>query len=108
MISFEEVSRHGRGRYLKVKLTTKIGKHDFGHRGTDNRTLVVTIGRIEFSRDGMFRYFEPKTHELNPILVDTDLKTLKKRIKGYRKGLHLVLHPQRKHQEQTRKLRITS
>ncbi len=47
MISFEEVSRHGRGRYLKVKLTTKIGKHDFERQRADNRTLVVTIGRIE-------------------------------------------------------------
>jgi len=96
MISFEEVSRHGRGRYLKVKLTTKIGKHDFEHEGADKRILAVTIGRIEFSRDGMFRYFEPKTHELNPILIDKDLKTLKKRIKVHRKGRHLALHPQRK------------
>jgi hypothetical protein len=87
MISFEEASRHGQGRYLKVKLTTKIGRHDFEGEGTDSRTLVVTIGRIESSRDGMFRYFEPKTHELNPLLVDKDLKTLKKRIKVHRKGL---------------------
>jgi hypothetical protein len=62
-----------------VKLTTRIREH--GHEGT----LTVTIGRIEFAHDGMFRYFEPEADELNPTLIDRDLKTLKKRIKAHRK-----------------------
>ena len=82
MIRFEEVSRLGRVRYLKVKLTITMGKHN-AEAEEDSRTLTVIIGRIEFSRDGMFRYFEPKTHELNPILVDKDLKTLKRRIRPH-------------------------
>ena len=83
MISFEEVPRHGRARHLKVKLTITIGKHN-AEVEEDSRTLAVIIGRIEFSGDGMFRYLEPKTHELNPILVDRDLKTLKRRIRAHR------------------------
>lgn len=79
MISFVEASRHGRGRYLRVKLTIRIGEH--GHEGT----LTVTIGRIEFAHDGMLRYFEPEADELNPTLIDRELKTLKKRIKARRK-----------------------
>ncbi|MGD0236540.1 MAG: hypothetical protein ABSC55_18620 [Syntrophorhabdales bacterium] len=81
MISFEEASRRGRGRRLNVKLTTKIGEH--GHQGTETRTITVTIGRIECSRDGMFRYFEPQADELHPTLVDRDLRTLKKRIRAH-------------------------
>jgi hypothetical protein len=63
MISFEEASRRGRGRRLNVKLTTKIG--EYAHQGTEMRTITVTIGRVECSRDGMFRYFEPQANARN-------------------------------------------
>ena len=68
MISMEETFNRGRGSYIKVKLNT------------------VTIGRIEFSRDGMFRYFEPKTNELNPTFIENELDKLKERIKAHRKN----------------------
>ena len=84
IISFEEVSRRGRGRHLKVKLTTNIRRYGPEHGGPDTGTLMVTIGKIEFSRDGMFCYFASGVNELNPTLVDKDLGTLKKRIKAHR------------------------
>ena len=84
MINFEAASHHRRRRYLDVKMTTKIGEHGSKHGGP-GMTLTVTIGRIERSPDGMFRYFQPGANELKPTLVDHDLKTLKKRIKAYRK-----------------------
>ena len=84
MIRFEKVHRHGRARYLNVKVTTQIGKQDAAGK-RNGRTLAVSIGRIERSRDGIFRFFEPDTHTLNPVLVDNDLKTLKRRIKSHRK-----------------------
>ncbi len=81
MISFEPASSRARERHLNVKLTTTIGKH--GHERTEPRTLTVTIGRIECSRDGIFLYFEPEANKLNPTLVDKDLKALKRRIKAH-------------------------
>jgi hypothetical protein len=83
MISFEEAKRHGRGRHLRVRWTTKIRKHSAENGGPDTGTLTVTIGRIERSPDGMFRYFEPEANELNPALVDKNLNTLKKRIRAH-------------------------
>ncbi len=65
-ISFEETSTLGRGRYIQVKSGPFI------------------IGRIEFSRDGRFRYFEPKENELNPVFVEDDLEELKGKIKTRR------------------------
>lgn len=85
MISFEEASRRGRVRYLRVKLTMKIGEYGSRQGGTDTRTLTVTIGRVERSPDGMFRYFEPETNELHPTVVDQNLRMLKKRIKAHSK-----------------------
>ena len=85
MISFEEASARGRGRHIVVKFTTKLGEHDAGHEGSEGKTLTVTIGKIECSRDGMFRYFASGPDELNPTLVDKDLGTLKKRIRAHRK-----------------------
>jgi len=66
-ISFEETSTFGRGRHIKVK------------------SGPFTIGRIEFSRDGMFRYFEPETNELNPLFVEGDLEELEEKIEVHKK-----------------------
>ncbi len=85
MISFEEASGRGRGRHIVVKFTTKLGEDDAGHEGPEGKTLTVTIGRIECSRDGMFRYFEPEASEPDPTLVDKDLEALKKRIRAHSK-----------------------
>jgi hypothetical protein len=85
MISFEEASRRGRERCLKVRLTAKIGKPGPEHGGPNTTTLTVTIGRIERSPDGMFRYFQSAANELNPTLVDQNLRALKKRIKAHSK-----------------------
>jgi hypothetical protein len=84
MISFEEASGHGRERHIVVKFTTELGEHNAEHEGSQGKTLTVTIGKIEFSRDGMFCYFASGVNELNPTLVDKDLRTLKKRIKAHR------------------------
>lgn len=78
MITFEPATSRPRERHLKVKLTTTIG-----NLGRDRTTLItVTIGRIERSPDGMFRYFEPEANQLNLTLVDKSLNMLKKRIKA--------------------------
>jgi len=66
-------------------LTIEIETPGPEHGGADTGTLTVTIGRIERSPDGMFRYFEPETNETNPTLVDQNLRTLKKRIKAHSK-----------------------
>jgi hypothetical protein len=84
MITFEEASRHGRGGHIKVKLTTKVREHGSEHEGPKGHTLSVTIGEIEFSCDGLFRYFDGATKP-NPTLVDKDLETLKRRIRAHRK-----------------------
>jgi len=86
MISFEEVSRNGRRRYLKVKLAVVVAPHGPKRGGSDTKRLHVTIGRTERSREGIFRYLEPESHELNPVLVDRSPTTLKKRIRAHRKG----------------------
>jgi hypothetical protein len=86
MISFEETSNLGRGRYIKVKLTKKVGPGHSQYKRLKGKPVTITIGRIEFSRDGKFRYFEPETNELNPTLIEDDLDKLKERIKAHRKG----------------------
>ena len=85
MISFEETSNLGRGRHIKVKLTTKVGPTHSQYKKLKEKPVTITIGRIEFSQDGMFRYFEPETNELNPRLIEDDLNKLKERIKAHRK-----------------------
>lgn len=82
MISYEETSTLGRGRHIKVKLTTKVGPGHSQYRRLKGKAVTATIGRIEFSRDGMFRYFEPESNELNPTLVEADLDKLKEKIKA--------------------------
>ena len=79
MISFEETSTLGRGEYIKVNLTTKVGlKHSLFKR-LKGKPVMVTIGRIE-SHDGKFYYYEPETNILYPTLVEDDIDRLKERI----------------------------
>ena len=85
MISFEETSNLGRGRHIRVKLTKKVGPSHSQYKRLKGKPVTITIGRIEFSHDGMFHYFEPETNELNPILIENDLDKLKERIKAHRK-----------------------
>jgi len=85
MISFEETSNLGRGRYIRVKLTKKVGPNHSQYKRSKGKPVTITLGRIEFSQDGMFRYFEPETNELNPTLIDDYLDKLKERIKAHRK-----------------------
>lgn len=85
MISFEETTNLGRGRHIKVKLTKKVGPNHSQYKKLKEKPVTITIGRIEFSHDGMFRYFEPETNELNPTIIEDDLDKLKEKIKVHRK-----------------------
>ena len=85
MISFKETSSLGRGRYIKVKLTKKVGPNHSQYKRLKGKPVTITIGRIEFSSDGTFRYFEPETNELNPKFIENDLDRLKERIKAHKK-----------------------
>lgn len=84
MITFEETSNLGRGRHIKVKLTTKVGPNHSQYKRLKGKPVTVTIGRIEFSHDGMFRYFEPETNELNATFIEDDLENLKEKIRIHR------------------------
>lgn len=64
MITFKEVSSLGRGQHTKVM---KAGR---------------AIGWIAKPKDGKWRYYEPVTNELNPTLIEDDLKHLKEKIKA--------------------------
>jgi hypothetical protein len=83
MISFEETSNFGRGLHIKVKLTKKVGPNHSQYKRLKGKPVTITIGRIEFSRDGRFRYFEPKTNELNPTFIEDNLDKLKEIIKAH-------------------------
>ena len=85
MISFEEVSTLGRGRYIKVNMTSKVGPNHSQYKRLKGRPVTIVIGRIEFSPDGMFRYFEPETNELNPKFIEDDLDRLKEKVRAYKK-----------------------
>ena len=85
MISFDETSNLGRGRHIKVKMTIKVGPNHSEFERLKGKPVTTTIGRIEFSHDGMFRYFEPETNELNPTFVEDDLDRLKEKIKAHKK-----------------------
>lgn len=87
MITFYETETLGRGRYIKVKMTTKVGPKHSQHKRLKGRPVTVTIGRIDFSRDGKYRYYEPTTNELNAKFIERDLEKLKERILAYRESL---------------------
>lgn len=85
MITFEKTSTLGRGSYIKVKLTKKVGPNHSQYKRLKGKPVTITIGRIEISSDGSFRYFEPDTNELNPLFIENDIDRLKERIKAHKK-----------------------
>lgn len=86
MISFEETSSLGRGRYIRVRMTGRIGPGHSQYKRLKGKAVRITIGRIEFAPDGGFQYFEPETNELNPVFIEDDLERLKERIRAHRRS----------------------
>ena len=83
-IKFEETSTLGRGNYIKVKQLVKVGPNHSQYERMKGKPVLVTIGWISSGRDGMYRYYKPKTNELNPTFIETDLEVLKDKIKSHR------------------------
>ena len=77
MVTYEEKSTLGRGKYILVKRAVRRP-----HLG---KVVPVVIGRIHETRDGQFAYFEPETNELNPTFVEDDLNELKRKIETLHK-----------------------
>jgi hypothetical protein len=83
-IKFEEASTLGRGDHIKVKKIVKVGPNHSQYKRLKGRPVLVTIGWISNGRDGIYRYYEPETNELNPIFTETDLEILKNKIRLHR------------------------
>ena len=77
MISFKETSTLGRGDYIKVMKTIKIGPNHSQYKRLKGKPLTINIGWIQRSHDGMYRYFEPETNEFNPTFIENNLDRLK-------------------------------
>lgn len=82
-IKFEETSTLGRGNYIKVKQLVKVGPNHSQYKRLKGKPILLTIGWISKSQDGMYRYYEPETNELNPMFTETDLELLKDKIRAH-------------------------
>jgi ABC-type Fe3+-hydroxamate transport system substrate-binding protein len=83
MIEFKETSTLGRGDHIEVNQIVKVGPNHSQYKRLKGKPVWVTIGWISKSRDGMYRYYEPLTNELNPTFTETDLDILKEKIKSH-------------------------
>lgn len=79
-IKFEETSTLGRGNYIKVKQLVKVGPNHSQYKRLKGKPILLTIGWISKSQDGMYRYYVPETNELNPMFTETYLELLKDKI----------------------------
>ncbi|MDH4203161.1 MAG: hypothetical protein OEV87_09740 [Phycisphaerae bacterium] len=87
-IKFEEKSTLGRGGYIEVKQLVKVGPNHSQYERLKGKSFYITIGRIHKGGDGMFRYYEPETNELNPTLIDKDMNVLKQKVVSKRTGIY--------------------
>jgi hypothetical protein len=83
IIRFEETSTLGRGDHIEVKKFVKVGPSHSQYKRLKGRPVLVTIGWISKSQDGVYRYYEPVTNVLNPTFIETDLEVLKDKIKSH-------------------------
>ncbi len=82
-IKFEEKSTLGRGDHIVVKKIGKVGPNHSQYKRLKGKPVLVTIGWISKGRDGVYRYYEPETNELNPMFTETDLEVLKDKISSH-------------------------
>ncbi|MFA5423283.1 MAG: hypothetical protein WC374_05445 [Phycisphaerae bacterium] len=83
-IRFEEKSTLGRGDHIVVKKLGRVGPNHSQYERLKDRLVLITIGWISKGSDGVYRYYEPITNELNPTFTETDLTVLKTKIKAHR------------------------
>jgi hypothetical protein len=83
VIEFKETSNLGRGSYIEVKKMVKVGPNHSQYERLKGKPVLITIGWIAKSKDGMYRYYEPETNELNPTFIEKDLDVLKDKIRSH-------------------------
>ncbi len=82
-IQFEETSTLGRGNYIKVKQLVKVGPNHSQYERLKGRPVLVSIGWISKSQDGVYRYYKGERNELNPMFTETDLEVLKDKTESH-------------------------
>ena len=82
-IRFERKSTLGRGDHIVVKKFVKVGPNHSQYKRLKGKPVLITVGWISEGRDGVYRYYEPKTNELNPTFTETDLEVLKDKIRSH-------------------------
>jgi hypothetical protein len=70
-----------------VKELVKVGPNHSQYKRLKGKPVLVTIGWISKGRDGMYRYYEPVTNELNPTFTEKGLEVLKDKIRSHHSRL---------------------
>jgi hypothetical protein len=68
------------GNYIEVKKVVRVGPNHSRYKRLKGKPVLVAVGRISKNQDGVYRYYEPETNELNPTFTETDLEVLKGKI----------------------------
>ena len=86
MIHFSEEVTVGRSKHIKVYKSNKYKPNHSNYKQLKGNTSKIEIGRINFTTDHKFYYYEPPTNTTRPVLIDEELEKLKRKVINRRNG----------------------